>query len=148
MRFMGYRKSMLENIKIYTSDKFWKQIFADLGLCVSEKADIADVVFDDIHVKPPISVTDLKNVIFAYADSPEIIKKVFSEIIVLPKLQHKIIVNLYKKPDISINELKALVGLSPDITTHTVENTIYQLRKKFGHDIIQNINGKYRIGHI
>ena len=148
MRFMDYRKSMLENIKIYSSDKFWNQIFTDLGLCVSDKSDVADIIFDDIHINTPISVNDLKNAIFTWVDSPEIIKQVFSDVIVLPKLQHKIIINLYKKPDITINELKLLVGLSPDITTHVVENTIYQLRKKFGHDIIQNINGKYRIGHI
>ena len=43
-------------------------------------------------------------------------------------------------------ELKRLIGLSPDITTHTVENAIYQLRKKYGRDIILNINGKYKIG--
>ena len=47
-----------------------------------------------------------------------------------------------------MRELKLAVGLSPDITTHSVENAIYQLRKTFGHDFILNENGGYKIGRI
>ena len=66
----------------------------------------------------------------------------------LPALQRKIVVLLYKNPDISINELKELLGVLPNVTTHTVENAIYQLRKNYGHDFIINAKGKYKIGHI
>lgn len=143
---MGYGKGMLGDIKIYSSDKFWNQIFTDLGIAVAENADVADVVFDDIDIKMPISVIDLKKSVFAYLDNSDVIRKVFGKNVLLPALQYKIVVTLYKKPDITMAELKRLIGLSPDITTHTVENAIYQLRKKYGRDIILNINGKYKIG--
>ena len=89
-----------------------------------------------------------KSVIFASLDNRDIIKNVFGQYVVLPALQHKIIVLLYKNPDISINELKELLGVLPNVTTHTVENAIYQLRKKYGHDFIINTKGKYNIGHL
>ena len=47
-----------------------------------------------------------------------------------------------------MRELKENIGFLPDITTHTVENAVYQLRKKYGHDFILNENGKYKIGHL
>ena len=148
MRLVGYGKTMLGDIKIYSSDKFWNQIFTDLGISVAENADVADVIFDDIDIKMPISVIDLKNAVFTYLDNSDVVRSVFGANILLPVLQHKIIITLSKKPDITMAELKLLIGLSPDITTHTVENAIYQLRKKYGHDIILNINGKYRIGQL
>ena len=139
---------MLENIKIYTSDKYWQHIFADLGADVVDSSDIADVVFDDIDIKTPISVDDLKSTIFSCLDNQDIITTLFGKYILLPKLQHKIIINLYKNPNITMRELKDKLGVLPDLTTHTVENAIYQLRKNYGHDFIQNINGKYKIGQL
>ena len=139
---------MAENIKIYASDKHWQHIFADLGAVVVESRNIADVIFDDINVTTPISVAELKSIVLHYLDNQDIIKDIFGKYIVLPKLQHKIIVSLYKNPDISIHKLKELLGVLPDITTHTVENAIYQLRKNYGHDFIQNTKGKYKIGHL
>ena len=47
-----------------------------------------------------------------------------------------------------MRELKDLIGVLPNVTTHAVENAVYQLRKMYGYDIIQNIDGKYKIGHI
>ena len=131
---------MASNIKIYATD--------DLGAVVVDSKNIADVVFDNMNVNLPISVSHLKSVIFASLDNRDIIKNVFGQYVVLPALQHKIIVLLYKNPDISINELKELLGVLPNVTTHTVENAIYQLRKKYGHDFIINTKGKYNIGHL
>ena len=139
---------MASNIKIYATDEYWRHIFTDLGAVIVDSKNIADVVFDNIDVNLPISVSQLKSVIFASLDNHDIIKNVFGQYVVLPALQHKIIVSLYKNPDISINELKELLGVLPDVTTHTVENAIYQLRKKYGHDFIINTKGKYNIGHI
>ena len=139
---------MFKDIKIFASDKYWQHIFADLGAIVVDSKNTADVVFDDIDVNAPISVTDLQSIIYGCSDNQNIIIDIFGHYIVLPQLQHKIIVVLYKNPNISISKLKELLGFLPNVTTHTVENAIYQLRKVYGHDFIQNINGKYKIGHI
>lgn len=139
---------MASNIKIYATDEYWRHIFTDLGAVVVDSKNIADVVFDNMDVNLPIFVSHLKSVIFASLDNRDIIKNVFGQYVVLPALQHKIIVLLYKNPDISINELKKLLGVLPNVTTHTVENAIYQLRKKYGHDFIINTKGKYNIGHL
>ena len=139
---------MLDNIKIYTSDKYWKGILTDLGANLVESPDCADVIFDDIKINTPISVYDLQSLILNQFNNDDIIVDVFGRDTVLPELQRKIVVALYKNPNIQIRELKLLVGVMPDITTHSVENAIYQLRKTFGHDFIVNENGGYRIGRI
>ena len=139
---------MAGNIKIYATDEYWRHIFTDLGATVVDAKNITDVVFDDLGIDTPVSVSQLKSIIFNSLDNQEIIKSIFGKYIILPTLQHKIIITLYNNPDISINELKELLGVLPDVTTHTVENAIYQLRKKYGHDFIINTMGKYRIGHI
>ena len=139
---------MADNIKIYATDEYWRHIFTDLGATVVDVKNIADVVFDNLNMSLPISISHLKSIVFKSLDNQEIIKNIFGEYIILPVLQHKIIITLYNNPNISINELKNLIGVLPNITTHTVENAIYQLRKKYGHDFIINTKGKYKIGHI
>ena len=139
---------MLSNIKIYTSDKYWNRILTDLGANVVDSADVADVIFDDIEINAPISVDDLQGLILSQFNNNDIISEVFGRDVVLPELQRKIVVALYKNPNIQMRELKLAVGLSPDITTHSVENAIYQLRKTFGHDFILNENGGYKIGRV
>ena len=139
---------MMEKIKIYTSDKYWNRILMDLGACVVDSSDVADVIFDDINFNAPISVDELQNIILSVFNNNDIIRDVFGRDVVLPELQRKIIVALYKNPNIQISESKMAVGLSPDITTHSVENAIYQLRKTYGHDFIINENGGYKIGRI
>ena len=139
---------MLENIKIYSSDKYWQHIFADLGAIVVDNQNTADVVFDDISAVAPISIDDLKKIIFDCMDYQDVITDIFGQYVILPSLQRKVIVSLYKKPNISMRELKENIGFLPDVTTHTVENAVYQLRKKYGHDFILNENGKYKIGHL
>ena len=139
---------MLGNVKIYTSDKYWNHILADLGACLVETPDIADVIFDELSINAPISVDDLQSLVVSQFNNNDIIANVFGRDVALPALQRKIIVALYKKPNIQMRELKLAVGLSPDITTHSVENAIYQLRKTFGHDFILNEKGGYKIGRI
>lgn len=139
---------MLENIKIYASDKFWNHILTDLGANICDSPNVADVIFDDIKPKAPVSVPELQTLILGAFENKDIIHAVFGRDIFLPKLQHKIIVFLYKNPNITMRELKDMIGVLPNITTHAVENAVYQLRKTYGCDIIQNINGKYKIGRI
>lgn len=139
---------MLGNVKIYTSDKYWNHILADLGACLVETPDVADVIFDELSINAPISVDDLQSLVVSQFNNNDIIANVFGRDVALPALQRKIIVALYKKPNIQMRELKLAVGLSPDITTHSVENAIYQLRKTFGHDFILNEKGGYKIGRI
>lgn len=139
---------MAENIKVYATDEYWQHIFADLGVSVVDSPKTADVLFDDTNEALPISVTKLKAIIFNSVDNHDIICDIFGKYIVLPTLQHKVIVALYKNPNISINELKEIIGVLPNITTHTVENAIYQLRKTYGHDFILNVGGKYKIGRV
>ena len=139
---------MLEGIKIYTSDTYWNHILTDLGADVVDSPKIADVIFDDADVNTPISVSDLKKIILDCADNNEIIQKIFGKNVVLPLLQHKIVVLLYKNPNLTMAELKNALGFLPSVATHVVENAVYQLRKVYGHDFIINNNGKYKIGKI
>lgn len=139
---------MLENIKVYTSDKYWNHIFSDLGVTLVDSPNLADVNFDDIELNEPISVDDLQSLILEYFEQSDIMRNVFGRDVVLPKLQHKIIVVLYNHPNITMHELKDLIGVLPDMTTHAVENAVYQLRKVYGYDIIQNIDGRYKIGRV
>jgi len=148
IRFLDYCKTMFENIKIYTSDEYWKHILTDLCAVVVDDPNTADIMFDNIGVRVPISVPDLQKTIFDCVNSTDIIHKVFGKNVYLPVLQHKIVVQLYKKTNMSMSELKSALGVLPDVTTHVVENAIYQLRKIYGHDFIVNENGKYKIGHI
>ena len=145
---MGYCGTMFKGIKIYTSDKYWNHIFTDLGADIVDSKNTADVVFDDVNIDAPVSILDLQDIIFNRQNNSDIIRSVFGTDVALSVLQRKIIVLLYKNPNISMRELKDALGLAPDIATHSVENAIYQLRKVYGHEFIQNINGGYKIGHL
>ena len=145
---MDYCVGMFNGIKIYTADTYWNHIFNDLGADVVGSANIADVIFDDIDISAPVYIYDLKNIILSAVDNREIIQKVFGKNVSLSNLQRRIIIMLYKNPNININDLKSLLGVQPDVATHSVETAIYQLRKNYGHDIIINSNGKYKIGKI
>jgi hypothetical protein len=139
---------MLENIKVYTSDAIWNHILSDLGVVIVDSLNLADVNFDDIEINAPVSIEELQSLILAQFENKDIMNAVFGKDVVLPKLAHKIIVVLYKHPNITMRELKDMIGVLPDLTTHAVENAVYQLRKTYGCDIIQNIDGKYKIGRV
>jgi len=138
----------MENIRIYTADKYWNQIFTDLGMTVVDSPNIADVVFNDIDIEKPVSINVLKKIVLNGTDNTDIIYKIFGSDVGLSNLQRKLVVLLYKNPNIMMRDLKIALGMSPDITTHAVETAIYQLRKKYGHDFILNTNGKYKIGKL
>lgn len=139
---------MLNNIKIYTNDKYWTQILTDLGAVITDSQNIADIVFDDIDIQTPISIPELQQIVLDCANNTDIIGKIFGKNIYLPALQHKIVVLLYKNDGLNLADLKSALGVSPDITTHVVENAIYQLRKTYGREFIVNENGKYKIGRV
>lgn len=139
---------MIENIRIYTADKYWNQIFTDLGAAVVDSPSIADVVFDDIDIDMPVSIIDLQNIILNCVNNTDIIHDIFGTDVTLSNLQRKLIVMLYKNPDITMRDLKTVLGVMPNITTHAVETAVYQLRKKYGHNFILNNHGKYRIGQL
>ena len=139
---------MLDNIKIYTSDTVWRQILSDLGAVVVDSERLADVVFDDIKIDMPISIANLQNIILSCVDNSDIINQIFGKNVKLSNLQRRLIVLLYKNPNITMRKIKEFLGVLPDMTSHTVENAVYQLRKKYGHDLIQNIDGKYKIGRL
>lgn len=139
---------MLDNIKIYTSDIYWKQILSDLGAVIVNSENLAEVVFDNIKIVKPISIPDLQNIILSKVDNSDIICHIFGDNVKLSNLQRKIIVLLYKNPNMNIHDLKNALGISSDMTTHAVETAIYQLRKIYGRDIIENTDGKYKIGRI
>lgn len=146
--FMGYCGSMFKGIKIFASDKYWNHIFADLGADIVDSENVADIVFDDVDINAPVSIPDLQNLIFSLQNNTDIIQKIFGTDVSLSVLQRKIIVLLYKNPNMTMRELKDALGLAPDIATHAVENAIYQLRKVYGREFIENIDGGYKIGHL
>ena len=139
---------MLDNIKIYTSDKCWEHILTDLGANLVNTQDVADVFFDDISINAPVSVDDLQSLILDQFNNNDIIFEIFGHSVVLPELQRKIVVALHRKPGIQMRELKLAVGVMPNVATHSVENAIYQLRKTFGHNFILNEAGGYKIGRV
>lgn len=139
---------MIENIRIYTADKYWNQIFTDLGAVIVDSPSIADVVFDDIDIDMPVSIIDLQNIILNCVNNTDIVHDIFGTDVTLSNLQRKLVVMLYKNPDITMRDLKTVLGVMPNITTHAVETAVYQLRKKYGHNFILNNHGKYRIGQL
>jgi len=143
---MGYCETMLKDIKIYTTDKYWMQIFTDLGAVVSDNPNSADVVFDDSDLDAPISLLDLQRFILDRIENRDIIHQIFGADVMLSNLQHKLVVCLYKNPNINMRDLKKMLGILPGVASHVVENAIYQLRKIYGRDFIQNVDGKYKIG--
>ncbi|MBR5904110.1 MAG: hypothetical protein IKZ49_01085 [Alphaproteobacteria bacterium] len=136
------------SIKVYTKDQYWNHILTDLGVDVVSEPSTADVVFDDIDIQTPISAVNLQNILINAANNADVIKSIFGKDVFLPSLQHKIVVLIYKNPCINIKDLKSALGIAPDISTHSVENAIYQLRKNYGRDFILNADGGYKIGSI
>ncbi len=139
---------MLTGIRIYSSDVVWRHILADLNAVVLDAPDTAEVNLDDISLEIPISALDLKAVILSALDNTKILQDVFGKAVYLPQLQAQIVVWLYKTGGLSLNALKKVLGYMPNMTTHAVDTAIYQLRKNYGKDFIQNKNGVYIIGKL
>lgn len=139
---------MLTGIRIYSSDVVWRHILADLNAVVLDAPDTAEVNLDDISLDIPVSALDLKAVILSALDNTKILQDVFGKAVYLPQLQAQIIVWLYKTGGLSLEALKKVLGYMPNMTTHAVDTAIYQLRKNYGKDFIQNKNGVYIIGKL
>lgn len=139
---------MLTGIRIYSSDVVWRHILADLNAVVLDAPDTAEVNLDDISLEIPVSALDLKAVILSALDNTKILQDIFGKAVYLPQLQAQIVVWLYKTGGLSLNALKKVLGYMPNMTTHAVDTAIYQLRKNYGKDFIQNKNGVYIIGKL
>lgn len=139
---------MLTGIRIYSSDVVWRNILADLNAVVLDAPDTAEVNLDDISLEIPVSALDLKAVILSALDNTKILQDIFGKAVYLPQLQAQIVVWLYKTGGLSLNALKKVLGYMPNMTTHAVDTAIYQLRKNYGKDFIQNKNGVYIIGKL
>ena len=139
---------MLNGIRIYSADPFWRNILNDLGATVLDVPNATGLNFDSLNIIMPISPLQLKAALLDAADSSNIIRKIFKTNVRLSNLHTQIVVQLYKSGGMSSGTLKSVLGYSPDTTTHTVDTAIYQLRKMYGHDFIINENGIYRIGKL
>lgn len=139
---------MLTGIRIYSSDVVWRNILADLNAVVLDAPDTAEVNLDDISLEIPVSALDLKAVILSALDNTKILQDIFGKAVYLPQLQAQIVVWLYKTGGLSLESLKKVLGYMPNMTTHAVDTAIYQLRKNYGKDFIQNKNGVYIIGKL
>ena len=139
---------MLNGIRIYSADPYWRNILNDLGATVLDSLKKTDVNFDSLSILMPVSPTQLKAALLNAIDSSDIIRKIFGTNVRLSNLHTQIVVQLYKSGGMNSAALKSALGYSPDASTHTVDTAIYQLRKMYGHNFIVNDNGVYKIGKL
>ncbi len=126
---------MLNGIRIFVSDNAWRKILDDLGAVVVDKPAGADVNLDALGIDAPIHPMELKAIVLDAMDVGPMMMRIFGK-------------NLYQSYGMTGADLRAAIGVAPDVTTHAVDNAIYQLRKTFGRDFIQNKNGVYTIGKL
>ena len=139
---------MLNGVRIFATDKIWRQILADFGATVTDAPNVTDVNFDELNISGIISPLQLKSIILSALDNGNILYRLLGRHVVLSKLQTQIIVFLYKTGGLTYADLKSMLGVMPNVATHTIDTAIYQLRQKFGREFIQNINGVYKIGKL
>lgn len=143
-----YPGHMLTGIRIYSSDKIWRHVLANLNATVLDAPDVTAVNMDDLDVRSQCTPTELKAAILGAMDNSDIIRRVFGRDVALARIPRQIIILLAQTGGMCAADLKVALGYSPNATTHTVDTAIYQLRRTFGHDIVQNDNGVYKIGRI
>ncbi|MBO5740255.1 MAG: helix-turn-helix domain-containing protein [Alphaproteobacteria bacterium] len=139
---------MLNGVRVYTSDRIWRQILADFGATVLDAPTITCLNFDTLELSDIVSPMQLKSLILSATDNTNIITQIFGRRVSLSALQTQIIALLHKAGGLSYQDLRTAMGFAPDVATHTIDTAIYQLRQKYGRDIIQNINGVYRLGKL
>ena len=140
---------MLNGIKIYSADKIWCQILAEMGATVSDVPDKTFLDFDSLEIPMPASPVEIKAAILNSIDGNiQLFRKIFGRNVQLPHIQSQIVILLYKSGGMSATDLRAALGYSPDATTHALDTAIYQLRKTFGREFIINSNGVYKIGRL
>lgn len=140
---------MLDGLRIYSADPFWRDILSELGATVSDTPDATFLDFDSLDIKTPMTPIALKTTIQNAIDGNlQILYDIFGRNVQLPYIQAQIVIMLYKSGGISAADLRNALGYSPNATTHAVDTAIYQLRKTFGRDFIINVNGVYKIGRV
>lgn len=139
---------MLAGIRIYTSDIVWRQIFSDLNATVIDAPLLADVNFDDIVPQTVISPIELKALILSAIDTSKILHSIFGHDVLLSQIQAQIIVLLHKTAGLNANQLKQALGYPSDVATHSIDTAIYQLRKRYGKNFIENDGGVYKLGRL
>jgi hypothetical protein len=141
---------MLDGIRLYANDNVWRKVLTDLGATVVMEPKTADLDISSIDIELPAQILALKSAIIKAIDEKhqKIINEIFGESVTLSRLQMQIIVLLHQSGGMSADEVKNVLGYSPDIATHTIDTAIYNLRKLYGRDFIQLSDGKYRIGKL
>lgn len=139
---------MLNGVRIFASDKIWRQILADFGATVLDAPTAVDINFDELDIHDIISPLRLKALILSATDGADVLVRIFGRHVSLPYLQSQIVILLYKTGGLSASGLRGALGFAPDVTTHTIDTAIYQLRQKYGRDFIKNIDGVYKIGRL
>lgn len=143
-----YGLNMLSGVRICSSDAVWRQILTDLNAAVVDAPVAGCLNFDALNIKSPVSMVELKSIILSAIDYSGAICSVFGHHVAMPRLQAQIVAMLYNSGGMTVAELKDALGISPDVATHTIDNAIYQLRKSYGREFIQNNNGTYSIGKL
>ncbi len=138
---------MIDGIRIFTTDQVWQGIIKNLGGIIVADKNMADVNLDAMKVKQPISMIELKSQILQTAaqNQKKIILKVFGCDVALSDLQMRIVVLLARAGSISSANMKSVLGIAPDATTHAIDTAIYNLRRVFGRDFIKLKNGRYEL---
>lgn len=139
---------MLQDIRIFTTDEIWRQIVSAMSATIVNDVLRADVNLDAMDIEPGISALELKALILNTMESNQqkIVDCIFGRPVHLSALQMQIVILLYQTGGMSAHELRSI--LAPDMTTHTIDTAIYQLRKLYGRDFVKNENGKYLIGKL
>ena len=79
-----------------------------------------------------------KSIIFDSLDNRDIIKSIFGQFVMLPALQRKIVVLLYKNPDISINELKELSNIKTILSGYeNINATVIERNRNYWFNTIK-----------
>ncbi len=138
---------MLDHIRVFSADAIWRQILGDLGAIVCDE-QTADVNIDTLGLVYPINAIELKAAILAAIDDGALVRQIFGRDIVLSDLQKRIVKLLYKSGGMGGADLRRAMGYAPGAVTHTIDTAIYQMRRVYGRDIIQNKNGVYVIGQL
>lgn len=140
---------MLNGIKIFSSDPVWRQILSEFGATVSAVMDATCVDFDGLDINMPATPIAIKTAIQNAIDGNiQQLHQIFGRSVHLPYTQAQIVLLLHKTGGMSASDLRTALGYSPNATTHTVDTSIYQLRKTFGRDFIINSDGVYKLGRI
>ena len=139
---------MLNGVRVYSADLFWRNILSDLGATVLDAPNAYDLNFDSLNIVMPISPMQLKAALIQASDYSNIIRKIFGPQVRLSNLHTQVVAHLYKSGGMTAGELKSALGYSSDTATHAVDTAIYQLRKLYGHEFIINDGGVYKLGKL